>query len=193
MGFKNLFSSKILLPSLVFILLAGALLWRMSCPSAVLEAENDSLEKATAVKPLQETAPDVPLPDDAEIQQQLDHDRKEQKQTKYLKTKLEQTNLELEQEKALAEINKLKMENTQGFKEPASDEQKNMPEIRVEYIGGGRLKKEAILSIAGVNFQVKEKSSPVDNIQVVSISENSVTLHFSAPENLTKTIDYKPE
>jgi len=27
----------------------------------------------------------------------------------------------------------------------------------------------------------------------VSISDSSVTLHFSAPQDLTKTIDYKPE
>jgi len=133
------------------------------------------------------------IEDDAAIQQQLDRDRQEQKQTKYLKTKLEQTNLELEQEKAIAEINKLKMENRGTFKEPGIDGQKNLPEIKVEYIGGDSVKKEAILSIAGANYQVKEKSSPTDTIRVVSISDSGVTLHFSGPPELTKTIDYKPE
>ena len=68
-----------------------------------------------------------------------------------------------------------------------------LPEIKVDYIGGDNVKKEAILSIGGTSYQVKEKSNPTDNIQVVSISDSSVTLHFSAPQELTKTIDYKPE
>jgi hypothetical protein len=131
--------------------------------------------------------------EDAAIQEQLDHDREAQKQTKYLKTKLEQTNLELEQEKALAEINKLKMDNIGAFKDPTEESQKNLPEIKVEYIGGGATKKEAILSIAGTNYQVKPKSNLTDSIQVMSISDSSVTLHFTAPQDLTKTIDYKPE
>ena len=64
--------------------------------------------------------------EDAAIQEQLDRDRQQQKQTKDLKIKLEQTNLELEQEKALAEINKLKKENTGAFNEPAVDGQNNL-------------------------------------------------------------------
>ena len=131
--------------------------------------------------------------EDTAIQQQLDRDRRQQKQTKDLKIKLEQTNLELEQEKALAEINKLKKENRGAFDESALEGQKNLPEIKLDYIGGNNVKKEAILSIGGISYQVKEKSSPAADIQVVSISDSSVTLHFSAPEELTKTIDYKPE
>ena len=131
--------------------------------------------------------------EDTAIQEQLDRDRRQQKQTKDLKIKLEQTNLELEQEKAIAEINKLKKENTGAFNEPTADGQNNLPEIKVDYIGGNGVKKEAILSIGGASYQVKEKSSPTANIQVVSISDSSVTLHFSAPEEMTKTIDYKPE
>ena len=134
-----------------------------------------------------------PLTEDAAFQQQLDRNREEQKQTKYLKIKLEQTNLKLEQEKALAEINKLKTENIGAFNDPLPEGQKNFPEVKVEYIGGDNDKKEAILSIAGTNFQVKEKSSPTDNLQVVSISDSSVTVHFSAPRELTKTIVYRPE
>ena len=131
--------------------------------------------------------------EDTAIQELLDRDRRQQKQTKDLKIKLEQTNLELEQEKAIAEINKLKKENRGAFDEPALEGQKNLPEIKVDYIGGNNVKKEAILSIGGISYQVKEKSNPTADIQVVSISDSSVTLHFSAPEELTKTIDYKPE
>ena len=54
-------------------------------------------------------------------------------------------------------------------------------------------KKKPFFQLAGTSYQVKEKSNPTDNIQVVSISDSNVTLHFTAPQNLTKTIDYKPE
>jgi len=131
--------------------------------------------------------------DDVVIQEQLDRDRRQQKETKELKNKLEQTNLELEQEKALSEINKLKKENMGSFSDPTVDGQSNLPQISVDFIGGDSVKKEAILSIGGVSYQVKEKSNPTDYIQVLSISDSSVTLHFAAPLNLTKTIDYKPE
>jgi len=85
------------------------------------------------------------------------------------------------------------MENGGLFKEPSIDGQNNFPEVKVEYIAGNDVKKEAIIAIAGTSFQIKEKSSPMDNIQVVSISDTSVTLHFSAPQEVTKTIDFKPE
>ena len=101
--------------------------------------------------------------------------------------------MELEQEKAVAEINKLKKENIGAFNEPSENGQNNLPDIKVEYIGGDNVKKEAILSIGSTSYQVKPNSSLTDNIQVVSISDSSVTLHFSAPQDLTKTIDYKPE
>ncbi|MBF0570452.1 MAG: hypothetical protein HQL12_01140 [Candidatus Omnitrophica bacterium] len=210
MDFKKLFSKKVLVPFLFGIFAIIVTLWRLSprtnlpAPESLGAAsEMESMKvisaRPVAVNPSAETGlkggveSGTPKEDDAAIQQQLDRDRQEQKQTKYLKNKLEQTNLELEQEKALAQINKLKSENRGNFKDPSVDGQKNMPEIKVEYIGGDNVKKEAILSIAGVSFQVKEKSSPTDSIQVLSISDTGVTLHFSAPQELTKTIDYKPE
>jgi len=134
-----------------------------------------------------------PSQEDVVIQEQLDRDREQQKHTKDLKFKLEQTNIELEQEKALTEINKLKKENTGAFNEPATEGQNNLPEIIVNYIGGDDIKKEAIISIGGTNYQIKDKSNPTDNIQVISISKSSVTLHFDSPQNLTKTYDYKPD
>jgi hypothetical protein len=131
--------------------------------------------------------------EDADMQDQLDRDRRQQRQTKDLKIKLEQTDLELEQEKALAEIYKLKNENMEVFKDPALGGQKDFPEIKVEYIGEGGDKKEAILSIAGVNYQVKEKDVPVDSIEVRSISDTGVILHFSVPQESIKTVYFKPE
>ena len=212
MDFKRLSQNKLFLPVLavlfVIVLLVGkSFIKTASTSQENPEAVNSSpvlLSKDTLVKPAiqkesiekdssKKPISDASNEDDTAIQDQLDRDRQAQKQTKYLKTKLEQTNLELEQEKALAEINKLKIDNMGAFKDPTEESQKNFPEIKVEYIGGNDIKKEAIVSIAGTNYQVKAKSNPTDNIQVVSISDSSVTLHFSAPQDLTKTIDYKPE
>lgn len=52
------------------------------------------------------------------------------------------------------------MDNMDGFNDENPDGQKSLPEIKIEYIGGDEDKKEAILSIGGRTFQVKEKSSP---------------------------------
>ena len=208
MDFKKMSLKSILLVSLAAIFLIGFVVMKFSSktdsstienvetlPPAIKEASVKASSTPSAAVPQMSSqlAPGISKEEDTAIQEQLDRDRKQQKQTKDLKIKLEQTNLELEQEKAIAEINKLKKENTGAFNEPTADGQTNLPEIKVDYIGGNGVKKEAILSIGGASYQVKEKSSPTANIQVVSISDSSVTLHFSAPEEMTKTIDYKPE
>lgn len=202
MDFKKA-SLKLMGPILlVGFLLIGLLVWRSNngTPNATQnEPTKEPLENAVTQNPLvgaqttEKQAPVASKEEEAAIQEQFDRDRKQQKQTKDLKIKLEQTNLELEQEKALAEINKLKKENVGAFNEPATGGQNNLPEIKVDYIGGDSTKKEAILSINGASYQVKETSRPTADIQVISIADSSVTLHFSAPEELTKTIDYKPE
>lgn len=209
MEFRYLLSRKVFMFFLFAIPLLAILLWKIVPILIQSTLENQETvplvqidsNKGISIKPIlnklslhmvHAKEPELNI-DDFEIQRQLDRDRKEQKQTKYLRNQLEQTNLELEQEKALAEINKLRMENVGNLKEQSMDEQKIIPDVKVEYIGGDNIKKEAILSIAGANYQVKEKSNPTDNIQVISISDSSVTLHFNAPQELTKIIDYKPE
>jgi len=192
MDFKKLILNKVLIFSLLAIFVIGTILWKLTSKTEIAATEGDE-----ALPSVKQSAPVLPVEqapsDDNAIQTLLDRDREEQKQTKYLKTKLEQTDLELQQEKALAEINKLRMENMGTFKEPSTDGQNGLPEVKVQYIGGDSVKKEAILSIAGTSFQVKEKASPTDNIQVVAISDSSVTLHFNVPQEMTKTFDYKPE
>ncbi len=198
MDFKNMSIKSIFPVLLIGLLFVGLLIWKFSPAPSTSPSEmplNVGAPQGTdpIAKQVSEPAQGISNEEDAAIQQQLDRDRRQQKQTKDLKIKLEQTNLELEQEKALAEINKLKKENMVAFNEPTVDGQNNLPEIKVDYIGGDSVKKEAILSIGGASYQVKEKSMPLANIQVVSISDSNVTLHFSAPQDLTKTIDYKPE
>lgn len=210
MDFKKLFSIKTVLIGLIVLVIAYSLI-KLFTPQNQFAKANSDATVTPQVIPTQEadksissgfikagihqrkTDSDDLDQDDAVLQEQLEQDREAQKETKLLKTKLEQTNLELDQEKALAEINKLKIDSVGAFKDPSEETQKDFPEVKVDFIGGDSAKKEAILSIGGNDYQVKEKSNPTDNIQVVSITDSSVTLHFSSPQNITKTIDYIPE
>ena len=196
MEFKNISLKYISSFILIGILFIGLLIWRISIKTNRSDGEN--IEGPTAfqnevVNENDESEVESNKQEDKEIQEQFDQDRQQQKLTKVLRIKLEQTNIELEQEKALTEIYKLKKENVGTFKESAIGGQNNLPEIKVEFIGGDSIKKEAILSISGSDYKIKEKTSLMDNIKVMSISDSSVTLHFSSPQELTKTIEYKPE
>jgi len=191
--FKSILS--ILLPGL---LLTGLLFWKLTSKADLPALENTEAQNPVQNSTLMPEMASEPVSEanndqDAAIEQQLDRVRQQQIQTKDLRVKLEQTDLELEQQKALAEINKLKKENMVAINEPTADGQNNLPEIKVDYIGGDAVKKEAIVSIGGTRYQVKEKSMPLADIQVVSISDSSVTLHLGAPHDLIETIEYKPE
>jgi len=195
MGFKNISIGIVMLFAVVVLLFIGFLFWRASShieePIKENPKEENTIQQVSrmSIEPEQMGSKQ----EDAMIEQQLDRDRQQQKQTKDLRIKLEQTNLELEEEKALSEISKLKKENTAPLNESSADGQKNLPEIKVNYIGGDNLKKEAIISIAGTDYQVKENSNPTADIQVMSISNLGVTLRFNTPEKLIKTFEYKPE
>jgi hypothetical protein len=128
-----------------------------------------------------------------DMKEQMDNDRLQQKKIKILKLQLEQTNLQLEQEKALSEISKLEKENA-GVVNVATDQgQDKYPDVKVIYIGGTAEKKEAILSINGNDYSVKEKNKPVKNVEVLSITDTGVFLHFILPQDLKLNIEYKPE
>ena len=128
-----------------------------------------------------------------DMKEQMDSDRLQQKKIKMLKLQLEQTNLQLEQEKALSEISKLERENTSVVNDSTDQGQDKYPEVKVIYIGGTSKDKQAILSINGNNYSVKENNKPVKNVEVLSISDASVTVHFNLPQDLRTTIEYKPE
>lgn len=128
-----------------------------------------------------------------EIKEQMDSDRLQQKKIKMLKLQLEQTNLQLEQVKARSEISKLEKENTNVVSDSNDQGQDKIPDVKVNYIGGTEESKTAILSINGNNYSVKEKNRPVKNMQVLSISDTAVTIHFDQPKDLQAIIEYKPE
>jgi len=128
-----------------------------------------------------------------EMKEQMDSDRLQQKKIKMLKLQLEQTNLQLEQEKARSQISKLEKENISVVNDSNQQGQDKYPDVKVVYIGTTASSKEAIVSINGNNYSVKEKNMPVKNVRVDAITDNSVTLHFSLPQDLKTTIEYKPE
>ncbi len=125
-----------------------------------------------------------------EMKDQMDKDRNQQRQIKMLKMQLEQINLQLDNEKALTEINKLKKENAGYVKDSNSQAGTGFPSIRIIYIGGTDIEKEAILSIDGTSYSVKEKDRPVANVEILSVTDKGIKVHFSAPQELTTVINY---
>ncbi len=128
-----------------------------------------------------------------QMKDQMDKDRNQQRQIKMLKMQLEQINLQLDNEKALTEINKLKKENALYVKDSNSQTGTGFPSIRIVYIGGTDIEKEAILSIDGTSYSVKEKDRPVANVEILGVTDKSVKVHFSAPVEMTTVINYVQE
>jgi hypothetical protein len=129
----------------------------------------------------------------SEMKDQMDKDRNQQRRIKMLKMQLEQVNLQLDNEKAVTEINKLKKENAGYVKDSNSQVGTGFPSIRIIYIGGTDTEKEAILSIDGTSYSVKEKDRPVSNVEILSVTDKNVKVHFSAPQVLTTVINYVQE
>ena len=113
----------------------------------------------------------------------MDRDRNQQRQIKMLKMQLEQINLQLDNEKALTEINKLKKENAGYVKDSNSQTGTGFPSIRIIYIGGTDIEQEAILSIDGTSYSVKEKDRPVSNVEILSVTDKGIKVHFRPPKN----------
>jgi sRNA-binding carbon storage regulator CsrA len=125
-----------------------------------------------------------------EFKEQMDADRNQQRQIKILKMELEQVHLQLENEKAKAEINKLKKEDAAYVKDSNVQDSSGFPRIKVVYIGGTETQKEAILAIDGTSYSVKENDKPIEHAEILGITNNSVKVHFSAPQELTTVIKY---
>lgn len=170
MGFKN--TPEWALPSIAGVLIL--LLFASLTPAYALgDDEDEKLQK--------------------EMQEQMDQDRNQQRQIKMLKMQLEQASLQLENEKALTEINKLKKENTGYVKDSNPKMGDDFPSIRVLYIGGTDSSKEAIISVDGVSYSVKEKDKPMSNLEILSVTDKSVKVHFTAPRELSTLINYVQE
>jgi hypothetical protein len=195
MDFKKLNSRSIILLAIAGVILFVTIVIRMAShgptpePISLPVIESNQVPLVRPMKELtQEDTQSM-----KEMKEQIENDRLQQKKIKTLKLQLEQTNLQLEQEKALSEISKLQKEDTSVVNVSNDRGQDKYPDIKVIYIGGTADKKEAILSINGNNYSVKEKNKPVKNVEVVSITDAAVTVHFDLPQDLMTTIEYKPE
>jgi len=194
MEFKKLNVRALILMALASVMLLGMLMTHLK-PQAAIEqpqAQTPSLGPIINIPAPQEMSQE----DTAsmkEMKEEMDSDRQQQKKIKMLKLQLEQTSLQLEQEKDLSEIGKLEKDNT-GIVNDSNDQGLGKyPDVRVIFIGGSTQDRQAILSINGNNYAVKEKNKPIRNMEVLAISDSSVTLHFSLPQDLKTTIEYKPE
>ena len=58
------------------------------------------------------------------------------------------------------------------------------------YIGGTYVDHEAILSIDGTSYAVKEKDKPVTGVEVVSVIDKGIKVHFTKPQEATSFINY---
>ena len=128
-----------------------------------------------------------------DMKEQMQRDRLQQRQIKMLKMQLEQVDLQLENEKALTQINKLKKENAGYVKDSMGQSGAIFPGVKVIYIGGTAMEKEAILSIDGTSYAVKPSDWPVSSLEVLNITNKGIKVHFTAPQELTTVINYVQE
>ena len=201
MDFKKLNGRAIILLALAGSMPFVMIITRMAVHESIPEQRPQSMIESNQSAPvrlmsysrqMKEVTPED-SPSIKEMKEQIESDRLQQKKIKTLKLQLEQTNLQLEQEKSLSEISKLEKENTGVVNVSNGQGQGKYPDIKVIYIGGTAESKEAILSINGNNYSVKEKNRPVKNVQVLSITDTAVVVHFNLPQDVTTTIEYKPE
>jgi len=201
MDFKKLNGRAVILLVLAGVMVFVMIITRMAVHESIPEQRSQPMIESNQSEPvrlmaysrqMKEVTPED-SPSIKEMKEQIESDRLQQKKIKTLKLQLEQTNLQLEQEKSLSEISKLEKENTGVVNVSNGQGQGKYPDIKVIYIGGTAESKEAILSINGNNYSVKEKNKPVKNVQVLSITDTNVTVHFNLPQDLMTTIEYKPE
>jgi len=201
MDFKKLNGRAVILLVLAGVMVFVMIITRMAVHESIPEQRSQPMIESNQSEPvrlmaysrqMKEVTPED-SPSIKEMKEQIESDRLQQKKIKTLKLQLEQTNLQLEQEKSLSEISKLEKENTGVVNVSNGQGQGKYPDIKVIYIGGTAESKEAILSINGNNYSVKEKNRPVKNVQVLSITDTAVVVHFNLPQDVTTTIEYKPE
>jgi hypothetical protein len=201
MEFKKLRPREIIIGSLT-LLICGSFLWSKLTKKEVQAAEESPIV-TTTIAPTTPKNPVLPvdikstIPDDDEMlnkmKEQMDKDRDQQRRIKALRLKIEQTDLELKEQQALAEINKLRKSNAGFTKNEGSELNGEIPEMKVLYIGGTDKSKEAILSINNTNYTVKEKMTPLKNVEIISITDKGVNVRFTGKEISDLNIVYRSE
>ena len=151
----------------------------INASSRVIASEGSDFKVVGMLKPVTMNDNDAIL---KKMTEQMEKDREQQRRIKNLKMQREETDLELEEQKALSELNKFKKDSIGSVNRENSVDDSNM-DIKIVYLGGVEAQKEAILSINGTNYSVKNKDRPLKNIEVLSIANNDVTIRFLTPLN----------
>lgn len=145
-----------------------------------------SLKSQASGTPLNETDEDDAL-DLKALRQQMNKQRDIQQQIKLHNLELEQTKVQLEQEKALAEMNQLRKANLGIVKDPNGDGMLSLPDTKVIFLSASEKGKEAILSINGGNYTVKEGDRPLNNVLVKLIDNKGVTILVNGEKEIVLT------
>jgi hypothetical protein len=110
------------------------------------------------------------------LRDQMSKERGIQQQIKVHSLELERTKVQLEQEKALAEMNQLRKANLGSVRDPNGNGTLSLPDTKLIFLSSSDKAQEAILTINGTNYTVKEGDRPLDNLWVKAISEKGVVI-----------------
>ena len=124
--------------------------------------------------------------------QEMEKDRDQQRVLKDLRLKKEEIDLKLEEQKAMAELNKIRTESDDPINEGKTANDFNI-DIKVVYVGGTETSKTAILYVNGMNYFVRERDRLLKNIEVLTITNNDVTVRFMNQEAKEIIYPFKPE
>ena len=147
---------------------------------------NTSLKAEESVKAEPEPEDEDTL-DLKAMRDQMNKERGIQQQIKLHSLELEQTKVQLEQEKALAEMNQLRKANLGIVRDPNGNGTLSLPDTKVVFLSASEKAKEAILTINGSNYTVKEGDKPLENLVVKAITEKGVTIVVNGDKEILLT------
>jgi hypothetical protein len=164
-------------------------------PVAVVQAAADETAQSAKAEILnaQGEAKDALEQDDEDardlkaLRDQMNKERGIQQQIKLHNLELERTKVQLEQEKALAEMNQLRKTNLGIVRDPNGNGTVALPDIKLIFLSSSEKVREAILTINGTNYTVKEGDKPLDNILVKTIKEKGALIVVNGEKEILLT------
>lgn len=118
----------------------------------------------------------------------MEKDRVEQRMIRALKMRKQETDLELEEQKSRAELNRLR--NLNPPQEAKAGDTSNL-DVKIIYLGGNETDKEAILSVNGSSYSVKVRDRILEDFEVVSITDTGVIMRSLKAPFQTATYQFK--
>jgi len=126
-------------------------------------------------------------PELKQLREQMNRERGIQQQIKLHNLELERTRVQLEQEKALVEMNQLRKANLGVIRDPNGNGTLSLPDMKVVFLSESEKVHQAILTINGANFTVQEGDKPIENLVVKSISSKGVLLIANGDKEILLT------